>query len=129
MRSEPCFDASNLRELIRESKLSISELSRCSGISRSTLSRIIGGALEPNLRNLMRLADYFEVSVDYLIGRKRGYTEKETVMSGLDIGEKLKLIGLVESMRYHRDKATIEAARVLECVNDISDLVGESVHN
>lgn len=38
-------------------------------ISRSTLSKYEQGVLEPNLENLIKLADLYKVSCDYLLCR------------------------------------------------------------
>lgn len=38
-------------------------------ISRSTLSKYEKGILEPNLENLIKLADLYKVSCDYLLCR------------------------------------------------------------
>lgn len=38
-------------------------------ISRSTLSKYEKGVLEPNLENLIKLADLYKVSCDYLLCR------------------------------------------------------------
>lgn len=38
-------------------------------ISRSTLSKYEKGILEPNLENLIKLADLYNVSCDYLLCR------------------------------------------------------------
>lgn len=39
------------------------------GISQSTLSTWEGGRYEPDLATVTKLADYFGVSIDYLVGR------------------------------------------------------------
>ena len=39
-------------------------------ISRSTLSKYEKGILEPNLENLIKLADLYKVSCDYLLCRE-----------------------------------------------------------
>lgn len=37
--------------------------------NQNTISRYESGEREPSIADLIRLADYFNVSVDYLIGR------------------------------------------------------------
>ena len=39
------------------------------GVKQNTISAWLSGKKEPCIRSLWLLADYFEVSVDYLIGR------------------------------------------------------------
>lgn len=56
-----------LRERRRISRKVLSEL--C-GMSQDTVRRYERGEDEPKLSSLNALADFFEVSVDYLIGRE-----------------------------------------------------------
>lgn len=39
------------------------------GMSQNTISRYETGAREPSRDDLIAIADYFDVSVDYLLGR------------------------------------------------------------
>ena len=39
-------------------------------INRNTLASYETGRVEPNLSNLVKLADFYEVSVDWLVGAK-----------------------------------------------------------
>ncbi len=55
-----------LREKRRISRKVLSEL--C-GLSSDAVRRYERGEAEPNLRSLVALAEFFGVSVDYLIGR------------------------------------------------------------
>jgi transcriptional regulator with XRE-family HTH domain len=52
-----------LRELTQE------EISQSLGIERTRYSKWEKGVSEPNLKMLCRIADYFHVSTDYLLGR------------------------------------------------------------
>ena len=38
-------------------------------MSQNTISRYESGAREPGIAELIRIADYFRVSIDYLVGR------------------------------------------------------------
>ena len=38
-------------------------------ISQNTISRYESGEREPGIAELIRIADYFRVSIDYLVGR------------------------------------------------------------
>lgn len=62
--------ADRLRSVRAERGLSQAELSEALGISRSALSGYESGRkLEPNYGTLTKIADYFGVSVDWLLGR------------------------------------------------------------
>lgn len=62
--------ADRLRSVRAERGLSQAELSEALGISRSALSGYESGRkLEPDYGTLTKIADYFGVSVDWLLGR------------------------------------------------------------
>lgn len=60
---------SRLNELRTNSNVPNKELSEKVGISVRGLQFYFSGTKEPSLSNLISLADYFNVSLDYLTGR------------------------------------------------------------
>ncbi|MEG2450447.1 MAG: helix-turn-helix transcriptional regulator [Clostridia bacterium] len=60
--------ANNLKEMTLNEK-SLLNFSKKIGISQPTLYRYIKGEREIGLINLWKLADYFDISIDELIGR------------------------------------------------------------
>lgn len=58
-----------IKELRKESNLSQLELGEILSISQRSVSRFETGETFPNERILNCIADYFEVSVDYLLCR------------------------------------------------------------
>ena len=60
--------AENLKELIAER--SVSRVAKEIGIPQQTLSRYLHGQREIGLENLCKIADYFEVDLDVLTGRR-----------------------------------------------------------
>ena len=59
-----------LTSLMNEERISQAELARSVGISQSAVCNWLNGKKEPRIDSLGRLADFFDVSVDYIIGRK-----------------------------------------------------------
>lgn len=59
-----------LNGLLSEHDLSQRELSAEINVAHSTISRIISGNVIPSGRVLIELADYFCVSIDWLVGRE-----------------------------------------------------------
>lgn len=59
----------NLRRLLAERGIKQAKLSDHLGVSKATVSRYFLGQREPNLDNLVRIADFFGVTTDYLLGR------------------------------------------------------------
>lgn len=62
--------AQRIKDLMKSEKLTQMQLARALGIGQSSVSDWINAKSEPSIENLWKLADTFDVSVDYLIGRK-----------------------------------------------------------
>ncbi len=58
-----------LKELRKQKKLTQLQLGLALNISQNTISRYETGAHEADYNTLIRFADYFHVSVDYLLER------------------------------------------------------------
>jgi len=59
-----------LRELMEEKNLNQVKLAEKVGIKQNTISAWLNGKKEPSISSLWLLADYFNVEIDYIIGRK-----------------------------------------------------------
>lgn len=59
---------SNLKLLRDERGVSQKEVADLLGITQPMITKYENGTIEPDLRNLKLLADYFETSVDFIIG-------------------------------------------------------------
>ncbi|WKV09417.1 helix-turn-helix domain-containing protein [Thermoanaerobacterium sp. CMT5567-10] len=77
--------ANRLKSLREEKKLSQEELSQLINISRSTLSMYEINKRQPDPETLQKIADFFDVSVDYLLGR----TDKRNIDVSNDVDERL----------------------------------------
>lgn len=60
-----------IKDLRKEKHLSQSELGKIIGVSQTTVTAWETGRAEPASAYLSKLADYFDVSTDYLLGRKK----------------------------------------------------------
>lgn len=60
----------NLIKLRKESNVSQQKLATAIGVTQQCVSGWEKDLIEPTLTNLWRLSDFFDVTVDYLIGRK-----------------------------------------------------------
>ena len=62
------------RERLKETRLSCKwtqrQIADALGISQPSYIRYENGTSEPTLENLVKIADLFDVSVDFLLGRK-----------------------------------------------------------
>lgn len=66
-----------IRELRKESALTLKELSTKVGVAESTLSLYETGKREPEYAILLKFANFFRVSTDYLLGRDYEVTQEE----------------------------------------------------
>ena len=61
-----------LKNLRWEKNIGQIELSQAIGVSKGIISLWENGLREPKLNNLIALAQYFQVSIDYLVGLENG---------------------------------------------------------
>lgn len=62
--------AERVKELMKEHNLNQVKLAEECGIKQNTISSWLSKRKEPSIRSLWLLADYFDVEIDYLVGRK-----------------------------------------------------------
>ena len=67
-----------------EQKVKDADVVRETGITKSTFSDWKNGRSKPKQEKLQKIADYFGVSVDYLMTGKEGSEKKETVLTSKD---------------------------------------------
>lgn len=61
----------NLKLLRKQNNLTQKQLGEITNIKRVNISRYEKGEVEPTFNILIKLADYFNVSIDYLIGHRQ----------------------------------------------------------
>ena len=97
----------NLKILRNEIGLSQDELAQIMGLKQKTYCNYENGTTEPNIDTLCKLADYYGVSLDYLVGGKFndeiGYLEKadkETIKLFLTLNElnKVKVASFIAGL-------------------------------
>lgn len=59
----------NLIELRKLNKLTQRDVAKYLGVSQPSYIRYENGKSQPTIENLIKLADLFDVSIDYLCGR------------------------------------------------------------
>ena len=72
----------NLRMLRKKKGISQKKLGEALGLSQQTINKYENHNVEPDIYMLMKVADFFEVSVDFLIGHttKEDATAEETTL-------------------------------------------------
>lgn len=59
----------NLSLLRKEKNMEQMLLAKVLGMSQQTISRWENNVVEPDIKSLIKIADYFDVTTDYLLGR------------------------------------------------------------
>ena len=62
--------AQRIKDLMKSEKLTQMQLAHALEVGQSSISDWLNSKSEPSIENLWKLADFFDVSVDYLIGRR-----------------------------------------------------------
>ncbi len=62
--------AQRIKELMTEQNINQVQLAQKIGLKQNTISAWLLGKKEPCISSLWVLADYFDVDIDYLVGRK-----------------------------------------------------------
>ncbi len=88
-----------IRDLREDLDLRQVDVAQATGIDQKTLSNYETGKTNPDSETLIRLADFFHVSIDYLVGRTNSrMSSKADVLRHIDaIQEKLA------DLRQHLD--------------------------
>lgn len=98
--------AQRLKNLRQEKKISQTELASALNISNRTISMYEQGNSEPNVEILFKIADYFNVTADYLIGRTSCKNiENQSLSDFLGIDEKtIETLFLLSATTYKYSK-------------------------
>lgn len=100
-----------IRELREQRNLKQIDLAKAINVRQNTLSTWETGRYEPDLEMLSRLANYFDVSVDYLLGREGMVEQKKEAATPKDGGpadEDARLFNLLRKSDPDLKKAMIE---------------------
>jgi len=69
--------AQNVRSLLKENDLNIAKLSEAINIPRTSINNWLNQYRNPNLESLIKLSEFFQLSVDYLIGIEDEFGNKK----------------------------------------------------
>lgn len=94
-----------IKEIRKEHKLTLDQLGEIAGVSKQFLSLVENGKKEPGRDTLRSICDYFNIDMDYIIGRS-------------DIKNVLNLDGIYEKGVEHGRRETLK---------EISRLAGEGI--
>lgn len=77
--------ATALRSLMDEANIKQEELAQITGKTRQTVSQYVNGISEPGYDTLVKIADFFNVPVDYLLGRTKDRSRNPSAVDELGI--------------------------------------------
>ena len=111
----------NLRKIRVEKGVTQEELARSIGVVRSTICQYEKGKRQIDPATMLKLADYFNVSVDYLLGRE----ERNDLIKrpAYDITDQK----LVDFMKLYEVMTEIQKAQVLGYVIGLLENAGVNV--
>ena len=86
-----------IKELRTYHKLSQNELGKIMNVSGQTILNWENGIYQPSIEKLVQLADYFKVTLDYLVNRKQSFSTAEIVCNELKKLDKKELLEFIFS--------------------------------
>lgn len=92
-----------LRELRIKSNFTQKEIAESLNVSSQTILNWENGIYEPKINQLIKLADLFNVSVDYLIGRKRNDNKIDDICKELEKISKEEIINFIRNSLKEKD--------------------------
>lgn len=98
----------NLRALIEERDLTQKEVAHRLNIAPSTMGSYVQNVREPDFATLKLLADFFDVTIDYLLDHQTGCT---------DTPQERELLRIFRSLSAEQQTICIEQCRVFVRLN------------
>lgn len=96
------------RQLIDDRQIGRKELAEQLNIAYSTLGNYLNGDREPDINMLIKIADLFSVSIDYLVGHPTNQTISD---------EETRLLHLFRQMPPEHQQMLTEIAKVMTLQN------------
>lgn len=115
-----------LKNLRKQKGITMKQLGLIIGVSESTISLYESGKRQPDYETLKHFADYFNTSVDYLLGREEKNTNSIIYIKETSLIKKIKKLNQIDLI-----KAEAYVDGLLES-NDYSDemrIAAENSHD
>ena len=107
----------NLRRLRKEYGVSQKRLADVLQVSQPSINKYENNVIEPNLDVLTRMADYFDTSVDYLIGHTESRWRIEPVRECALNDEEEQLIARYRRLSKEEKACVTMTVRTMECAH------------
>lgn len=91
-------------KLLQKYGVTAYKVSKATGVTQTSLSNWKSGRSTPSAKTLQKIADYFGVSIEYLMTGKEDIVEKETILTSKDEKDIAKdLDSLMNKLRNSED--------------------------
>ena len=98
-----------IEDLLDEKNMNQAELAEKIGITAATLSRNINGVNPPKAEIVSLIADFFDVSVDYLLGR----TNNKEIVDGIDKSD-LAIYKEIQGLTHNQKQCILEVVKSIK---------------
>ncbi|MED9903574.1 MAG: helix-turn-helix transcriptional regulator [Lachnospiraceae bacterium] len=111
--------AQRLKQLRTERQVSQSELATVLNISNRTISMYEQGNSEPNVETLIKIANYFNVTTDYLIGLSEGKTtDLQKLYEEIGLSEaSIDYLKMLTTFKNEHSNPTVLKLSPLDCID------------
>lgn len=92
-----------LREVRKRSKVTLNQLASVIGMSRQAVIKYESGERFPDEETLVKLADFFSISLDYLLGRNSSHAENIAITISTELNKR----GMLENADIDNKVETI----------------------
>ena len=108
-----------IKQLRLEKHMSQMELARYMNISQGTLSNWQVGRHDPGSDDLIKLANYFGVSTDYLLGKSDDPDSGTSYETPLILKSQQALLDIMEGLSDEKKERLLELAEMLKTVEAV----------
>lgn len=91
-----------LRNLRIEKNLTGEQLANAIGVKKTTISTWENGKAFPEIGTLIKLANYFDVSIDYILGRNNATSNDKTILDNLSDEQLEKAKSYIEFIKMQK---------------------------
>lgn len=119
------YFASRLRELMKNGEVTQQDLAQAIGTTRQAISQYADGSVQPNIEKLFKIATYFNVSADFLLGKTNTMGTNSTVneiCSKLGLSEKAVKMLMRSHINIVSGRPDDEEGAFNEFVNIFADI-------
>lgn len=93
------MDYRSFEQLLRARRVTVYQVAKATGISASTFTDWKNGRSSPKADKLARIADYFSISLDEMLGTENGQRSTEASWKAMRAKKRVPVIGVIRAGR------------------------------